>query len=249
MNCHRCLVSSMLIPCAALLAGFAAQPQTPSPSKPKVSPPAMKPDSKPSTPASKGDPKEAKPSEGKESPYVLNYKMKLIDGTEEDLSAYKGKVVVMVNVASKCGYTPQYEGLQKLYADDKERGLVILGFPADNFGHQEPGDSTEIKKTCFDTYHVTFPMFEKISVKGEDAHPLYKQLAAQPAPIGGEPKWNFTKFVVDRQGNVVARFDAKKSAGGSRADLEPEFVKKVEELLGGKPKKVEEKKQAPTSGS
>jgi glutathione peroxidase len=161
--------------------------------------------------------------------YVLDFKMKLIDGKEQDLSAYKGKVVVIVNVASKCGFTPQYAALEKLYESKKDKGLVILGFPANNFNAQEPGSNDEIAKFCKDKYSVTFPMFEKISVKGPDQHALYKKLAGQPAPIGGDPKWNFTKFVLDRSGHVVARFDAKKHDG-----LEPELEAKVDELLSGK---------------
>jgi glutathione peroxidase len=157
---------------------------------------------------------------------VLSGKMKLIDGKEQDLAAYKGKVVVIVNVASKCGYTKQYEPLEKLYKEKKEQGLVVLGFPANNFGGQEPGTNEEVLRFCEDKFGVSFPMFEKISVKGEDAHPLYKKLAALPAPVGGEPKWNFTKFVVDREGKVVARIDAKSKVG-----LEPELVAKIEEEL------------------
>lgn len=162
--------------------------------------------------------------------YVLGFKVKTIDGPEKDLGEFKGKVVVIVNVASKCGFTAQYEGLEKLYKDKKDAGLVVLGFPANNFGSQEPGTNGEIKQFCTSTFGVTFPMFEKLSVKGDDQHPLYKKLAGQPAPIGGEPKWNFTKFVVDRTGRVVARFDADKKYVRS-ASLEPELLAKVDELL------------------
>ncbi|MCC6659283.1 MAG: glutathione peroxidase [Phycisphaerales bacterium] len=165
----------------------------------------------------------------KDPAYVLGYTMKTIDGKDQPLSAYKGKVVMIVNVASKCGNTPQYEGLEALYAKDKDAGLVILGFPANEFGGQEPGTNAEIKEFCTETYHVTFPMFGKIVVKGEGTSPLYRQLAAQPAPIGGEPKWNFTKFLVDRQGHVVARFEPKVKPD------DPALVKKIEELLHGQP--------------
>lgn len=168
----------------------------------------------------------------KDPAYVLGYKVKTIDGKEQDLSQYKGKVLVIVNLASKCGYTPQYEGLQKLYEEKKDKGLVVLGFPANDFGSQEPGSNSEIKEFCTSKYHVTFPMFEKISVKGEGQHDLYKKLTGQPTPIGGDPKWNFTKFVVDRSGKVVARYDAQKST--VRSALEPELVKKVDELLAKK---------------
>ena len=162
--------------------------------------------------------------------YVLNHKLKTIDGEEKNLADYQGKVVLIVNVASRCGFTTQYEGLQRLYEEKKDDGLVILGFPANNFGGQEPGTGEEIKQFCTREFGVTFPLFEKISVKGEDQHPLYKQLAAQPAPIGGDPKWNFTKFLVDRRGKVVARFDAEKSLART-PDLEPALLKKIDELL------------------
>lgn len=201
--------------------------------------------------------KKEQPKETDDPAYVLDFKMKRIDGKEENLAAYKGKVVVMVNVASKCGYTGQYKTLEKLYRDHKDKGLVILGFPANNFKDQEPASNSEIAEFCSSTYDVTFPMFEKISVKGDDQHALYKKLAGQVAPIGGDPKWNFTKFVVDKDGKVVARFDAK-GDGKTRTELEPDFVKKVEELLGvskekekdkdaGKEKK-DEKKQPPAGG-
>lgn len=165
-------------------------------------------------------------SEHSEDAFALGFKMKLIDGKEQNLEDYKGKVVVIVNVASKCGYTAQYEHLQKLYTEKKDEGLVILGFPANNFGGQEPGSNSEVAQFCKDKFSVSFPMFEKISVKGSDQAALYKKLTSQPAPIGGDPKWNFTKFVVDRTGKVVARFDAKKRGG-----LEADLVAKVDELL------------------
>lgn len=184
--------------------------------------------SKPVEPPSAAQPA-GQPAKAEDPAYVLGFKIKDIDGKEQDLAQYKGKVVVIVNVASKCGYTPQYTGLQKLYSEKKDQGLVVLGFPANNFMGQEPGSLSEIKEFCTANYGVTFPMFEKISVKGDDQHPLYKKLGAQPAPIGGDPKWNFTKFVVDRTGKVVFRIDAK-----NRKDLEPELLTKVDELLAGK---------------
>jgi glutathione peroxidase len=165
--------------------------------------------------------------------YVLGFKVKDIDGKEQDLSHYKGKVVVIVNVASQCGFTSQYEGLEKLYKEKKDKGLVVLGFPANDFGSQEPGSNSEIKSFCTSKFGVSFPMFEKISVKGFEQHELYKKLSGQPAPIGGDPKWNFTKFVVDRSGKVVARFDAQKEYVRT-ATLEPDLVKKVDELLAKK---------------
>ena len=161
-------------------------------------------------------------------PAVLGFKLKDIDGKEVDLASFKGKVVLMVNVASKCGYTKQYAGLQKLYDEKKEKGLVILGFPCNQFNGQEPGTESEIKQFCTEKYQVNFPMFAKIDVKGESAHPLYKKLSAQPDPVGGEPKWNFTKFLVDRKGNAIARFDSNVKPDA------PELVKKIDELLAQK---------------
>ena len=141
---------------------------------------------------------------------ALDFTLNSIDGKPAPLSEYKGKVVLMVNVASYCGYTPQYEGLQALYAKYKDRGLVILGFPANNFGEQEPDTNETIKTFCTRTYHVTFPMYAKISVKGADQAPLYQFLTdkhANPA-TGGEIQWNFTKFLLDRNGKVIARFES-----------------------------------------
>jgi glutathione peroxidase len=165
-------------------------------------------------------------------PNVLELTMKRIDGTEQKLSDYKGKVVMIVNTASKCGLTPQYTALEKLYQEKKDKGFVILGFPANEFGSQEPGTNAEIKEFCSgdgSQYHVTFPMFEKVVVKGEGVAPLYKKLIAQPAPIGGEPKWNFTKFIVDKSGKVVARFEPKTKPDDAAV------IKKIDELLGSEP--------------
>ncbi|MHC4975651.1 MAG: glutathione peroxidase [Planctomycetota bacterium] len=139
--------------------------------------------------------------------YVLGYEMERLEGGTQKLEEYKGKVVLMVNTASKCGNTPQYEGLQAMYEEYGERGLVILGFPANNFGAQEPGTNFEIAQFCEKNYGVTFPMFAKISVKGDGIHPLYEHLTSMPEPIGGEVRWNFQKYLVDREGNVVMKFD------------------------------------------
>ena len=141
---------------------------------------------------------------------VLEYTLKSIDGHPSPLAAYKGKVILLVNVASRCGYTPQYEGLEATYRKYKDRGFVVLGFPANNFGGQEPGTDEEIKTFCSSKYNVTFPMYSKISVKGADKAPLYQFLtdpAANPS-TGGEIKWNFTKFLVDKNGKVIARFES-----------------------------------------
>ncbi len=134
-----------------------------------------------------------------------------IDGRPAPLAAYQGKVILIVNVASRCGFTPQYAGLEALYEKYKDRGFAILGFPANNFGGQEPGTNEEIKTFCSTKYNVTFPMYSKISVKGDDQAPLYRFLTdkeANPA-TGGEIQWNFTKFLVDKSGEVVARFEPK----------------------------------------
>ena len=148
---------------------------------------------------------------GEKQAMIYNFALKSIDGKEVNLSQYRGKALLLVNVASQCGYTPQYEGLQKIYSKYKDRGLVVLGFPANNFGAQEPGTDQEIKTFCSTRYNVTFPMFSKISVKGPDQHPLYQYLtnAATNPKFPGEIKWNFNKFLVDKQGNIAARFDSK----------------------------------------
>jgi glutathione peroxidase len=139
---------------------------------------------------------------------VYDFEAKTIDGEGRKLEAYKGKPMLVVNVASKCGFTPQYKGLEALYRKFKDKGLVILGFPCDQFGHQEPGDENEIKNFCSMTYDVTFPMFAKVKVNGDDAHPLYKYLKSQEKGFLGTEfiKWNFTKFLVDGSGKVVKRY-------------------------------------------
>lgn len=137
---------------------------------------------------------------------MLDFTMKRVDGTEQPLTDYQGKVVMMINVASKCGLTPQYKGLQALYEKYNGQGLEILGFPANNFMGQEPGTDDEIATFCDMNYNVTFPLFSKISVKGDDIHPLYKAITTAPDPIGGDVQWNFQKYLLDRQGNAVAKF-------------------------------------------
>jgi len=136
----------------------------------------------------------------------LDFKVKTIDGKEQNLSDYKGKVVLFVNVASKCGLTPQYEALESVYEKYQEKGFVIVGFPANNFKEQEPGTNEEIKQFCTSKYNVTFPMMSKISVKGDDQHPLYKLLTQDSGDFKGDIGWNFTKFLVDRNGQIYARF-------------------------------------------
>jgi glutathione peroxidase len=136
---------------------------------------------------------------------LYSFTMKDIDGKEQKLSGYQGKVLLIVNTASQCGNTPQYKGLEELYKARKAEGLEILGFPANNFGAQEPGSDAQIKEFCSTHYGVSFPMFSKISVKGDDTHPLYRYLTEE-TEFKGEIGWNFAKFLVNRQGRVVARF-------------------------------------------
>lgn len=138
---------------------------------------------------------------------IHGHRVKTIDGKELPLSAFKGKAVLIVNTASECGYTPQYAGLQGLYETYKGRGLEVLGFPCNDFGGQEPGSEQDIKAFCTAKFQVTFPMFAKVTCKG-DKSPLYKSLTEETGPgIAGDVKWNFTKFLADPDGNVVARFE------------------------------------------
>ena len=139
------------------------------------------------------------------APSVLAHTMTRIDGTPESLRRYEGKVVMIVNVASRCGLTPQYEQLEALYREHKDEGFVVLGFPANEFMGQEPGTNEEIAAYCTERFDVTFPMFEKIVCKGEGAHPLFAELAS----LSAEPSWNFTKYLIDRQGHLVERIDPR----------------------------------------
>jgi glutathione peroxidase len=139
---------------------------------------------------------------------IYDFSAKTIDGKQQQLDAYRGKTLLVVNVASKCGFTPQYEGLEALYRKFSGQGLVVLGFPCDQFGHQEPGDEAEIKNFCSLNYDVSFPMFAKIDVNGSDTHPLYKYLKHEAKGLLGSEaiKWNFTKFLVGKDGEVVKRY-------------------------------------------
>ena len=153
--------------------------------------------------------------------------MKDITGTDVPLRKFEGRVLLVVNVASKCGFTPQYKGLQELYEKYKDKGFEILGFPANNFMWQEPGTDTQIREFCTKNYGVTFPIFSKISVKGKDIHPLYDFLTA-PATnpeFAGKIGWNFAKFLTDRTGNVIARFEPKKEP------MSAEVIEAVERAL------------------
>jgi glutathione peroxidase len=152
---------------------------------------------------------------------VYDFNAKTIDGDEQALSAYKGKTLLIVNVASKCGFTPQYKGLEALYEKFRDQGLVVLGFPCDQFGHQEPGDEEEIKSFCSLTYDVQFPLFAKVDVNGANAHPLYKFLKHEAKGLLGSEaiKWNFTKFLVDKDGKVVRRYAPTDTPQGIEKDV------------------------------
>jgi glutathione peroxidase len=147
----------------------------------------------------------------KKAKTIYDFTVKDIDGNDVKLKKYKGKVALVVNVASKCGYTPQYEGLQAIYEKYKAQGFVVLGFPANNFKNQESGTNAEIKEFCESKYKVTFPMFAKISVLGEDQEPLYKYLTSKETnpQYAGDITWNFNKFLVDKNGKILARFTSK----------------------------------------
>jgi len=157
---------------------------------------------------------------------LYDFSAKLNNGTDRSLSDYKGKVLLIVNTASECGFTPQYKGLQELYAKYHDRGLEVLGFPCDQFGHQEPGSDAEIQSFCELNYGVTFPIFSKIEVNGTSAHPLYKFLKDEKGGLLGDAlKWNFTKFLINKQGDVVERFAPVTKPEKITADIERELAK------------------------
>jgi len=158
---------------------------------------------------------------------VYDFTLNSIDGQPAPLAAYKGKVVLLVNVASKCGYTPQYSALESTYEKYKDRGFVIVGIPANNFGAQEPGSNQEIKTFCSSKFHVTFPMMAKVSVKGDDITPLYQFLTDKSSnpQSGGEIKWNFTKFLIGPDGRVIARFEPEITPDS------PQVTSAIEEAL------------------
>lgn len=201
MNSIRYPIKSLaaiagLFVCAAAV----AQTQPPQPA-PAAAPSATKPEAKPEV---KPEVKPSKPEAKQETP-VLSGTVKSIDGKDVDLASYAGKVVLVVNVASRCGFTRQYAGLESLYSSKKNAGLVVLGFPANDFGSQEPGTDAEIASFCSTNFGVTFPMFSKIAVKGGSQHPLFARLSAAK----GEPKWNFTKYLIGRDGTIIERFDSR----------------------------------------
>ena len=154
-------------------------------------------------------------------PGVYDFSATSLDGEDIALKRYEGQVLLIVNTASKCGFTPQYEGLEQLYRELSPRGFAVLGFPCNQFGAQEPGDARQIAEFCETRYEVSFPMFAKIDVNGSGAHPLYKYLkGAKTGLLGASIKWNFTKFLVDRAGRVVARHAPTATPQGLKKDIE-----------------------------
>jgi glutathione peroxidase len=146
---------------------------------------------------------------GAAAPSIYDIPLKDIDGKPTSLEPYKGKVLLVVNVASKCGLTPQYAALESLYQKYKDKGLVVLGFPCNQFGNQEPGSTAEIKEFCSSKYQVTFPMYDKLEVNGANRHPLYAALAGKDSPFAGDIKWNFNKFLIGRDGKILKRFEPR----------------------------------------
>jgi glutathione peroxidase len=154
--------------------------------------------------------------------------LKDINGKDTSLKAYKGQVLLIVNVASKCGYTPQYKSLEATYRKYKGQGFAVLGFPCNQFGGQEPGSNEEIKTFCSSKYDVTFPLFDKLNVKGAEQHPLYTALSGKDSPFPGDVKWNFGKFLVGRDGKIIKRWDSKVTPDGE------EISKAIEAALAAK---------------
>ena len=159
---------------------------------------------------------------------IYDIPLKDIDGKDTSLKPYAGKVILVVNVASKCGFTPQYTALEATYKKYQDQGLVVCGFPCNQFGSQEPGTDAEIKQFCTGKYDVTFPMFDKLEVNGDNRHPLYVALAGKDSPYPGNIHWNFTKFLIGRDGKIVARFDSKVKPDS------PEVTQAIETALAAK---------------
>lgn len=162
-----------------------------------------------------------------ESP-LYSIPLKDIEGKSTTLKPYQGKVLLVVNVASKCGFTPQYEGLEALWQKRKEQGFAVLGFPCNDFGSQEPGTEDDIKKFCTTSFNVSFPMFSKLHVNGAEQHPLYEALTGKNSPVPGPVKWNFGKFLIGRDGKILARFDS-----GVKPDA-PELATAIDAALAAK---------------
>jgi glutathione peroxidase len=159
---------------------------------------------------------------------IYDIAVKDIDGKASTLNAYKGKVLLVVNVASRCGFTPQYTALEAVYEKYGDKGYAVLGFPCNQFGQQEPGTSEEIKQFCTSKYSVKFPMFDKIEVNGPNRHPLYAALAGKESPFPGDIKWNFTKFLIGRDGKIIKRFES-----ATKPDA-PEVIAAIEAALAAK---------------
>ena len=163
-----------------------------------------------------------------DSPELGSIPLKDINGKETSLKAYQGKVLLVVNVASKCGYTPQYAGLEATYRKFKDKGFTVLGFPCNDFGAQEPGTNEEIKQFCSSKFDVTFPLFDKLHVKGASQHPLYAALTGKDSPFPGDIKWNFGKFLISRDGKILRRWDSKATPDGK------EITEAIEAVLAAK---------------
>lgn len=159
------------------------------------------------------------------APSVYDIPLKDIDQKPTSLKAYKGKVLLIVNVASQCGLTPQYQALEKLHKDYKGKGFTVLGFPCNDFGSQEPGTNEEIKQFCSSKYQVSFPMFDKLHVKGAEQHPLYAVLSGKTSPFPGDVKWNFGKFLIGKNGELLKRFEPRTTPD------DPEVIKAIEAAL------------------
>jgi len=163
-----------------------------------------------------------------EEPSLYSIPLKDIDGKDTSLKAYAGQALLIVNVASQCGFTPQYEGLEALYRKYKDKGLVVLGFPCNDFGEQEPGTNGEIKLFCSSKYSVTFPLFDKLHTIGAERHPLYTALSGPTSPVPGKVTWNFNKYLISRDGKILAHFES---------DVEPEsstLAKAIDAALAAK---------------
>jgi glutathione peroxidase len=163
-----------------------------------------------------------------DEPNLYTIPLKDIDGKDTSLKAYAGKAVLIVNVASQCGFTPQYEGLEALYRKYKDRGLIVLGFPCNDFGAQEPGPNDEIKKFCSSKFDVTFPLFDKLHTKGPEQHPLYAALTGSSSPVPGPVTWNFNKYLISRDGKILVHFES---------DVEPDSARlnqAIDAALAGK---------------
>jgi glutathione peroxidase len=159
---------------------------------------------------------------------IYDIPLKDINGKDTTLAAYKGKVLLIVNVASHCGYTPQYQGLEAIYKKHSDQGFAVLGFPCNQFGGQEPGTDAEIVQFCTSKYNVTFPLFDKIEVNGANRHPLYVMLAGPTSPFPGNISWNFNKFLIGKDGKILKRFDSKATPES------PEVVQAIEAALAAK---------------